>query len=62
MTQDQINGVVRAVLPAVLTYFAAKGYVIDGSLAEIFAISSVTAAAAAWSIWSNRPSRKPIGG
>jgi hypothetical protein len=54
MNSDQINGVVRAVLPALLAFAVAKGWIGAGSVDWIVA-SAVTLIAAGWSIWSNKP-------
>jgi len=59
MNQDQIGGIVRAVVPPLVTYLVAKGIVPAGSVDAL--ISAVVAVAAAiWSVASNR-SGKVIG-
>ncbi len=55
MTVSQINGVLRAVVPALLAYFVAAGKLPDSSIPDITAalVALVTAGAAAWSYYSN---------
>lgn len=52
MNYDQITGVIRAVLPPILTWFAAKGYIGVDAIAGI--VSAVVAIGAAlWSLKRN---------
>lgn len=54
MTLNQINGIIRAVIPALFAFLAAKGIgVSDATVAEI-TTAVVTLVAAAWSVYSNR--------
>ena len=50
---NTINGVLRAVVPAVLAYAVARGWVTQGSVGDITA-AVVTIAAAIWSVFTNR--------
>lgn len=52
MTQNQFNGVIRALVPALLAYFVGKGWVTESSVGDISA-AIVTIGAAGWSIISN---------
>lgn len=52
MTQNQFNGVARALVPALLAYFVGKGWISESSVADITA-AVVTIGAAGWSIISN---------
>jgi hypothetical protein len=53
MNQDQIGGIVRAVVPSLVTYLVAKGIVPAGS-ADALIAAAVAIAAAGWSIVSNK--------
>jgi hypothetical protein len=53
MTLNQINGIIRAVIPALLAYFVASGKLPDSTVPDITA-AAVTIAAAIWSVYSNR--------
>ena len=54
MSGDEIKGVVRAVVPALLVWAASKGWITaDTNVAELGA-AIVTVFAAAWSIVSKR--------
>ncbi len=55
MNTNQINGVIRAVVPAILAYFIASGKLPDTAVADVTAglVAIVAAIAAAWSIWTN---------
>lgn len=54
MTSDQIGGVVRAILTALVAYLAGKGIIPEGAGADLIA-AATTILVAIWSIWSNRP-------
>jgi hypothetical protein len=54
MTWDQVAGPLRAILPAILAFAAAKGWISADSSGWIVT-SIVTVGSAIWSIWSNRP-------
>jgi len=54
MDFNTINGVLRAVLPAVLAYAVGKGWVNAGSVGDISA-AIVAIAAAVWSVKTNKP-------
>jgi D-alanyl-D-alanine carboxypeptidase len=60
MNQDQIGGVVRAILPPLVTWLVAKNIVPAGS-ADAIISAAVAIAAAAWSVVSNKTG-KVIGG
>lgn len=53
MNQDQLGGIVRAVVPPLVTYLVAKGIVPAGSADSLIA-AAVAIAAAGWSIVSNK--------
>ena len=53
MKQDQIAGIVRAVVAAVGGYFIGKGMV-DAANVEIIAGALATLATAAWSVWAKK--------
>ena len=53
MDMNTVNGVIRAVVPAVLAYAVGKGWIAAGTVGEITS-AIVAIAAAAWSIFSNR--------
>lgn len=52
MTSNQLNGVLRAVLPAIVAYFAAKG-VIPLAAANEIGLAIITIVCAVWSWKSN---------
>ncbi len=60
MNQDQLGGIVRAVVPPLVTYLVAKGIVPAGSADSLIA-AAVAIAAAGWSVVSNKTG-KVIGG
>ena len=60
MNQDQATGIVRAAVPPLVAYLAAKGVIPIGSADAILA-AGVAIVAAAWSIVSNRTG-KVVGG
>ena len=53
MNQDQLGGVVRAVVPPLITYLVAKGIIPAGSVDAIVS-AAVAVAAAVWSYATNR--------
>ena len=53
MNTDQITGIVRAVLPAILAYCVAKGWITSSSVGDISA-AVVAVLAAAGSVQSNK--------
>ncbi len=55
MTVNQVNGMIRAVVPALLAYFIASGKLPDSAISDVTTalITIVTAAAAVWSFYSN---------
>ncbi len=53
MNQDQITGILRAVVPAVLSYAVAKGWIDAGVVGEVTA-AVITIFAAAWSVYNNQ--------
>lgn len=53
MNQDQITGIIRAVVPALCAYGVGAGWIGAGSVADITA-AAVAIAAAAWSVVSNK--------
>ncbi|HEY6020781.1 MAG TPA: hypothetical protein VIY48_13065 [Candidatus Paceibacterota bacterium] len=54
MDLNSINGILRAVVPAILAYAVGKGWIPAGSVGDITA-AVVAAAAAFWSVKSNKP-------
>lgn len=53
MDINQINGVIRAILPAALAYAVGKGWITQSSVGDITA--AITAlGAAVWSVYSNQ--------
>jgi hypothetical protein len=60
MNQDQVGGIVRAVIPPLVTWLVAKNIIPAGS-ADLIISAAVAMAAAAWSVVSNRTG-KIIGG
>ncbi len=53
LNYDQITGIIRAIVPPIVAWFAAKGYISDGSSSVILA-AALAIAAAVWSILNNR--------
>ncbi len=53
MNQDQLTGIIRAVVPPLVAYLVAKGYIPAGS-ADPLVAAAVAVAAAVWSIHNNR--------
>jgi hypothetical protein len=54
MNSDQLAGILRAVLPAVVAFAVAKGWVGAGS-ADWLVASVVSIVCAGWSAWTNKP-------
>ena len=59
MNYDQITGILRAVVPALLAYFVAKGYLTQSVVGDVTA-AVVTIGSAIWSV-ANNTSGKTIG-
>ena len=55
MDLNMINGVIRAILPAILAFVAGKGWIAQGDVGDITA-AVLAIAAAAWSVHTNKPS------
>ena len=55
MDLNSVNGVIRAIIPAIAAYAVGKGWIGAGSVGDITA-AIVAIVAAIWSIKSNRPS------
>lgn len=53
MNSDQVSGILRAVVPAALSYAVAKGWITTSMVGEITA-ALVTLSMAAWSIHNNQ--------
>lgn len=53
MDMNSINGILRAVVPAVLAYAVGKGWIGASAVADITS-AVVAVAAALWSIFSNK--------
>ena len=53
MDINTINGIIRAIVPALCAYLVGKGYISAGSVGDITA-AIVAVAAALWSIKSNK--------
>ncbi len=60
MNQDQLGGIVRAVVPPLITWLVAKNVIPAGS-ADTVISAAVAIAAAAWSVVTNKTG-KVIGG
>lgn len=60
MNQDQITGIIRAVVPPLVTYLVAKGIIPVGSADAVIAAAAAVAAAG-WSFINNKTG-KVIGG
>lgn len=52
MTLNQINGIIRAVLPAILAYAVGRGWISNEQVGDI-TTAIVTLAAAGWSFYTN---------
>ena len=53
LNTDQITGIIRAILPAILAYAVGKGWITTSQVGDITA-AVVTLAAAAWSVQNNK--------
>jgi hypothetical protein len=60
MNQDQLGGIVRAIVPPLVTWLVAKNIIPAGS-ADLIISAAVAVAAAVWSVVSNRTG-KVVGG
>ena len=54
MNSDQLTGILRAILPAIVAFAVAKGWVGVGN-ADWVVTSVIALAAAGWSAWTNKP-------
>ena len=54
LTSDQMGGIIRAIVPPILAWFLAKGYITSDQVAPIIA-GAVAIATAAWSTYTNKP-------
>lgn len=54
MNTDQMGGILRAVLPPLVAFATAKGWVSAGN-ADWLITGLATFAAAGWSWWTNKP-------
>ncbi len=54
LTLNTVNGIIRAILPAILAFAAGKGWVGEAAAADITS-AAIAIAAAVWSVASNRP-------
>lgn len=52
MNLNQVNGILRAVIPALLAYAVGRGWLSDSSVGEITA-AVITLVSAVWSVTSN---------
>jgi hypothetical protein len=50
MNQQQFLGILRIVLPSVMAFVVAKGWIVEGQVADL-STAIVTIAAAAWSLF-----------
>jgi hypothetical protein len=53
MNYDQFTGIVRAIVPAIVGYFAAKN-IISGETAGLIITAVTAVAAAVWSVLNNK--------
>lgn len=53
MNYDQFTGIIRAIVPAVVSYIVAKGYLTEDSAATVGA-AMLALAAAIWSVLNNK--------
>lgn len=56
MDLNTINGILRALVPAVLAYAVGKGWITQGSVGDIMA-AVLAIASAAWSVKTNLPAK-----
>ncbi len=52
MSQDQVLGILRILLPTLLAYLAGRGFISETAIADITA-AVITLVAAAWSAWAH---------
>ena len=52
MNLNQLNGILRAVIPAALAYAAGRGWLTQGQIADVTA-AIITLVSAAWSVRTN---------
>ncbi len=57
MNYDQITGIIRSLVPAVLAFVAAKGW-IPGDSIPLITTAVVAIAAAIWSVFNNTTAHK----
>jgi ABC-type polysaccharide/polyol phosphate export permease len=57
MNQDQVTGIIRAVVPALLAYVVGKGWISESSVADI-TTAAIAVAAAIWSVFNNTTEHK----
>lgn len=53
MNYDQYTGIVRAIVPALIAWLVAKGYLTDSVGADV-GVAIITVAAAVWSVLNNK--------
>ncbi len=58
MDWNVVNGVLRAIVPALLAYAVGKGWLAQAQVGDI-TTAVVTLVAAAWSIYTNYEAKKP---
>ncbi len=56
MDLNQINGIIRAIVPAILAFFVGKGVISEQLVGDILA-AALALAAAGWSIYTNAPTQ-----
>lgn len=56
MDSNSLNGVLRAIVPAICAFAVGKGWIAAGTVGEI-TTAVVAIAAAIWSIVSNKPNQ-----
>ena len=59
MNQNQVMGIARAVVPALVAYLVGKGY-ISASAAGDLGAAIITVLAATWSVASNVEAKPPV--
>ena len=57
MNLNQVNGILRAVIPAILAYAVGRGWLGESQVADI-TTAVITLVAAAWSVTSNATGAK----
>ncbi len=55
MTVNQLNGIIRAIVPALLAYFVASGKLPDSFVSDVTTalVALITVASAGWSFYTN---------